>query len=106
MQRARWPYVVTATIAALLFAMWMAFAWLGYALRTCGEDSDIDSQEEYDQLCGAGGTIGDGLILFGSVGAVAMIFLGTIAVRRRSWWPLVALAIVLLVTGTALLNLG
>ena len=97
-ERRRWPLILAAAGLAVLFAAWWAFMALLYGLGTCGEDSDI-TVEEYDRLCGPGGSIGDGMIWIGSAATVAVLVLGAIATVRRSWWPVSVLAILLLGLG-------
>ena len=104
--RARWPFIVSAAFAFVVYGVWWALMVLVHTLGTCGEDADLDTQEEYDRLCGSGGELSDGLLLHVAIAAVATLVLGVTAVRRRRWLPVIALAVVLLVLGRATLTLG
>jgi hypothetical protein len=87
------------------FAVWWALLWLLFTLGTCGEDSDLQDPEDYDRLCGdqsgwwLDGTLFDTLVLIGAAATAVTALLTAIAVRRRAWWPLGALALALVLAG-------
>lgn len=93
-----------------LFAAWWALLMLVFALGRCGEDSDIQTTEEFERLCGdpnAGtfdGVIFTNVAVIGVAGTAVTAVLAGAAIQRRAWWPLALLAIALFAAAALLWN--